>query len=295
MKNLFFTSILSFLMILSGCSIFNQSGKLYDAADIAYKEGRIEEALDLHIQIIESNKEKNHKVEGELYYRTGMIAYEIGNTSKAIEYLELARLNSFINTESLIALAKSYKEVNNLSLEIRRLEDYIENFPSGEEIAEVRKWYFLLLVESMTWEQAIDAWSKLEGDPYQEEALVEGYFLANKVLENEEITEELAEKLLKLNTINKVALEWYAKKYYYKAAKRYTLETEAYEKNRTNKQYAKLLDAWSLIHDDFRTSRNYFEQLYKNYPSSEYATFLANIYERLKDDAKAKYYRKRAN
>lgn len=282
-------------MTFSGCSIFNQNGKLYDAADKAYKEGRIEEALDLHIQVIESKKEKNRQVEGELYYRAGMFASEIGNTTKAIEYLELARLNSFINTESLIALAKSYKEVNNLSLEIRRLEDYIENFPSGEEIAEVRKWYFLLLVESMTMEQAIDEWNKIEGDPYQEEALVEGYFLANKVLENEDITEELAAKLLKLNKINQAALEWYAKKYYYKAAKRYTLETEAYEKNRTNKQYAKLLDAWSIIHDDFKTSRNYFEQLYKHYPNSEYANFLANIYERLNDDSKAKYYRKRAN
>lgn len=294
MRHIIFISILSLLFIFSGCSIVNQYSKLSAEAEAAYKEGKPEEALDLYVQIIESKKEKNHKVEGELYSRAGLLAYEIGNTSKVIEYLELARLNSQIKAECFIALAKSYKEIDNLSLEIRRLEDYIENFPDGAEIAEVKRWYFLALVRSNTWGQAFTLWDELD-NTYQDETLVEGYFLVNKALDNKEMVEELAEKLLKINSINQNALDYYAKKYYYKAAERYTLETTAYEKNKTNKQYAKLLDAWSIIHDDFRTSRNYFEQLYKNYPSSEYANFLANIYDRLNDDTKAKYYRKRAN
>ncbi len=264
-------------------------------ADEKYQAGELNKAMELYTEIIEEKREKNKDINGELYYKVGMIANELEKHTKVIEYLELARLNSEVNAESLLALAKSYREIGNLSLEIRRLEDYFENYPDGADINEVKRDLFLALVESKSWKQANDIWPELEGEPHQDELLTEGYFLVNQALGNNEKTEELAEKLLEINKTNKKALEYFAKKYYYRAAERYNKETEAYAKNRTHKQYAQLLDAWSIIHDDFRTARDYFELLYDNYPSSEYASFLETIYTRLDNNAKAQYYKKRAN
>lgn len=296
MRKFTYLSILSGFVFMVSCSIFNPYSKLRSEADEAYQKGRLNESMELYEQIIEAQEEKNRKIDTSLYISAGKVAYELEQTNKTIEYLEIARINSkVLDEESLIALIKTYHEIDNLSLEIRRMEDYIDNYPNGKYFVEIKKRYFLALAESKSWEQAYEFWPKLEGDPLEDESLTEAYFSVNNSLENNEKTAELAKRLLELNKTNKAALEWHAKKYYYRATERYKRETQAYEKNRTNKQYAKLLDAWGVIHDDFRKAKDYFELLYKNYPESEYANFLANIYERLNNDSKARYYRQRAN
>jgi tetratricopeptide (TPR) repeat protein len=90
-------------------------------------------------------------------------------------------------------------------------------------------------------------------------------------------------------------MKWFGEKYFWLAENRYQAEMEAYEKKRTNSQYAKLLEAFKIVTRDFKTSLGYFTRLYKLYPKPEYARYLGNIYTRLDDKEKAKYYYNKAN
>ncbi len=282
------------MILFSGCSTLNQQNKQRQKAEAAHAEGNFREAFDIYENIINQKRDKKQQVEGDIYFNAGMLAYQLNNSGKTIEYLELARHAESIDGEGFLVLANLYKEIDNLSLEIRRLEDYVEKYPESESTLQVKSRLFLALIKSMSWQQAEEMWGDIKELSESDELLTEGYFLLNKSMDNEKVADEYAQKLLKINEKNRNALEWFARKYYNKAAERYNTETKAYEQNRTNRQYARLMEAWGPIHDDFRKSRDYFEALYKHHPSAEYANFLANIYERLNDDSKARYYRQRA-
>jgi len=85
-------------------------------------------------------------------------------------------------------------------------------------------------------------------------------------------------------------LDWTAKKYFWKAENRYQDELKAYEKNKTNKQYNKLLKALDIVSADFKTSLDYFKKFYTIDPNPGTAKYLGNIYNRLDDKKKADYY-----
>ena len=125
--------------------------------------------------------------------------------------------------------------------------------------------------------------------------MLAGYLTVNKNLENEAIADQLANQILKMDKNNTIALEYYAEKYFWKAENLYTTEMNAYKKNRTTKQYNKLLKALDEVWPNFQKSRDYFLRLYKIDPKPEYAKYLGNIYTRYDDKEKAAYYYKRAN
>jgi hypothetical protein len=74
----------------------------------------------------------------------------------------------------------------------------------------------------------------------------------------------------------------------------YQKEMRAYEKNKTTRQYRQLLKALEVINANFKTSRDYFERLYKLNPDPRYATFLGNIYTRFDNKKQANYYYRKA-
>lgn len=103
-----------------------------------------------------------------------------------------------------------------------------------------------------------------------------------------------ARKILEKDSKNTKALYHLAKKYYWIAENRYKREMAAYEKNKTKRQYIKLLDALEQISANYRISRNYFLRLYKIEPNSKNAAYLANIYGRLNNKKMAEYYKRKA-
>ncbi len=124
--------------------------------------------------------------------------------------------------------------------------------------------------------------------------MLEGYFITNKALENDSVCNILASELLKLDENNLAGLDWEAKKYFWQAENLYKDEMEAYEKNKTNRQYNKLLKSLDVVSADFKTSLGYFKTLYELDPSPKYAKYLGNIYNRLDDKPKADYYYSKA-
>jgi tetratricopeptide (TPR) repeat protein len=119
--------------------------------------------------------------------------------------------------------------------------------------------------------------------------------LHSKQLENDEELIKVSNELLALNPDNTDALFFLGKHFFWKAENRYQSEMEAYEKNRTNRQYAQLLRAFETLNADFRKSLDYFLRLYKINPQPRYARFIGNIYLRFEDKGKADFYHKKAD
>ena len=124
--------------------------------------------------------------------------------------------------------------------------------------------------------------------------MLTGYLKTLRALERPENIINLAKKINKIEPNNIDALEVLATEYYRIAEDSYQTEMKAYEQNRTNRQYRQLLAALEVINANFRTSRDYFEKLYKLDPNPRYATFLGNIYTRFDNKKQADYYYKKA-
>jgi hypothetical protein len=282
---------LSIAIVLSSCA----TSKLTEQGNVAYKSGNYESALSNYDQLIESKESSGKKAKATVYMNAGKAALELEQTDKARKYLETAKELQFSSEDLYVSLAEIYKTIDNLSKEITALEIYREKYPQGKFIQSVTSRLFETYVESMNWDLAVELWPAVEETAQSDVNLLAGYLTVNKNLNNEKMADQLADQLFKLDKNNVAALEYYAEKYFWRAENLYTTEMNAYNKNRTSKQYKQLLAALDKVWPDFQKSRDYFLRLYKIDPKPEYAKYLGNIYTRYKDEKKAQYYYKRAN
>lgn len=280
---------ISALFAISSCTVSKQVKQLKYDAQKAFDAEDYQAAFVSYEKIIFLNSERNKKVDGVVYRNAGIAASEVGETHKAIDYLENAKQHGAANARTLSSLAKAYLEIDNLSREINNLQEYIEHYPQGEEIEQVRRQLFIAYVESTNWQPAIELWDKLEASHKEEAKVLTGYLKTLRALERPENIINLAKKINKIEPNNIDALEVLATEYYRIAEDSYQTEMKAYEQNRTNRQYRQLLAALEVINANFRTSRDYFEKLYKLDPNPRYATFLGNIYTRFDNKKQADY------
>lgn len=282
------------LLIFPGCSLLRPVDALEKEATAAYRAGNKEEALAAYERLIDVREKGGEQAEGIAYQRAGLLAFDLDDMRKAIDYLEVARHTTAGNAQTVAALAKAYRVIDNLSREIRMLELYVTQYPGEEEYVSLQRRLFITLVESLNFQQACELWPRLEADTEKDEELLTGYLFTLQALNEETKAVSFAEQILILNEDNVHALELLAKKHFHRAEVRYREEMSAYEQNRTHRQYARLLDALEIINSDLRTALRYFKRLYEQEPVPEYARYLANIYERFQDEERAGYYRRRA-
>lgn len=293
MKNTVISICVLFVFILSACPSLRHLDELSRIAEEAYEADDKSEALSAYERLIAAQRELDKAVDGEVYRRAGLLAWDLGETGKAIEYLEFARHSSVVDAKTYAALAKAYREIDNLSREITMLENYVEKYPDDDEYKIMQHRLFETLVESLNFQQAYELWPELTEYPEKDENLMTGYLLVLRALELETKATDLAVDILKINKNNEEALDWLAKRHFREAEERYQKEMQAYEQNRTHRQYAQLLEALEIVNTDLRIALDYFKRLWKLSPDSEYASYLANIYERFQDDERARYYRQR--
>ncbi len=293
MKNFFYG--IAILILLGGCTAGAYLSKTNQTAEAAYFAGDYNSALTAWEEIITAKTSKGKQAEGKIYCGAGKAALALGQDDKAIDYLNKARYAEYADAEMYAAMAKAYQNIDNLSKEIMALEDYVNKFPQGNEIKQIRKRLFETYVESENWDLALELWSNFNNETRSENKILEGYLIVNQGLENGDVCDDLANQLFKKNVNNIVALEWKAKKYFYKAENRYQKEISAYEKHKTRKQYAKLLKSLDVVNKNFKVSLKYYKKLYKLNPDSKYAKYLGNIYARFNDKEKAEYYRSKVN
>ncbi len=282
------------LSMIASCSGGIDIVKMKENGTRAYQAGDYDSSLTIWKKIIHYNLKRNNDVGGDIYTEAGKSALALGQTDEAIHYMEKAEKTGYESPDLYAAQASVYKKIDNLSKEIMALEDYYQKFPEASGINEIKIRLFETYVESENWPLAIDIWPELQTLSEERPELREGYLIVNRELGNGKVCDEIAEKLIYADPDNTIALEYLAKKYYWKAENLYKSEHDKYYKNRTRKQYAKLVKALKRVTADFKVSLKHFEKLYKKNPLPEYAKYIGNIYGRFDDEEKARYYHNKA-
>jgi tetratricopeptide (TPR) repeat protein len=280
--------------VAASCTTGSKVASLREDADEAMENEAYAAALAGYEQIIASYRQEGNTDQCPVYGKAGIAALETGNLTKAVDYFQMDTYTPFATADTYYGLAKSYRSIDNLSKEILALKDYIELFPNGEHIDEVRARLFETYVESENWEFALELWPELPAQLRDKPEYLEQWFTVNLALGNNEVVDELAERLLKNDPDHIKALEWKAEKAYKLAEDHYQREMKAYEKNRTNKQYKILLAELDKVTAEFQVALEYYEKLYSLTAKPAYAQYISNIYVRFNDKEKADYYRKKA-
>ncbi len=268
--------------------------QLTEAGESAFNEGNYQNALESLELIISEVNGKGKKAEGKVYALAGKSAFELAQYNKALNYLENAQQSDYSDESVYLYLAKSYQQIDNLSKEIGALEIYLQKYPDGNEINTVRTRLFQTCSESENWELGMSLWPLLDDKTKEDISMLESYLIINDAQNKKDVCKTLANQILKRDDDNEMAMKWFGEYYYWKAENRYKAELDAYEKKKTRSQYAKLLEAFKTVTADFKKSLSYFAKLYQKYPDPEYAKYLGDIYARLNDKEKAKYYHSKA-
>lgn len=285
-------------ILIAACSTnkeISQNNQMRSKGISSLTEGDYSGAFAKFTELINEAESKGTLASLEDYEGAGKSAYALGQHDKALVYLEQAKDLGSKDENVYFPLADIYHIKDNLSKEIRYLEFYSTNYPKGAHIKLVSLRLFESYVESESWEQGLALWPLVQDNEPFIEIINEGYLKINISLKNEAECEKIAKELLKINSNNILALEWSAERFFWKAENFYQESMTDYDKKKTNSQYAKLLKALNVVTADFKKSRDLFEKLYKLEPLPKYAHFLGNIYSRLNDKEKAKYFQSKAD
>jgi len=280
--------VIIFLTTLT--STTSARGNHKDKAQLAYNQGNYETALALWKKTIAKYEKRDKGTRCTVYAKAGMAALKLGQEDEARELFEKAIYSASVSPKAYLELAKLYRKINNLSLEIDVLEKYVKKYPSGKEIIPMQERLFATYVKSENWEEALNLWKKLPATFTKNLTNKTAFLKVNIALNKKEVSNKLASDILKSDPKNITALDWEAKRYFWRAENRYQSELKAYNKNKTRSQYAELLRAFKVVTVDFKKSLGYFRRLYALQPTSENALFLGNTYARLNNKSKAKYY-----
>lgn len=282
------------IVLFSACTAQRMGTKLATDAHRAFENQQYEAALGYYEQFIISEGNDATQVPDSIYRDAGLAAFYLDQSEKALNYLNTIRHSETANGPTHYALAILNRQIDNLSREITALESYVENHPDGEHIQAMRNRLFETWVESRNYQHALDLWPEIEHYAREDEGLLNNYFIALQELQKEEELNAVARELLALNPENTDALDHLARYYFWRAENRYQKEMEAYEKNRTHRQYAQLLKAFDVLNKDFRTALGYFLTLYEIDPQPTTARFIGNIYLRFDDKERARFYHNKA-
>jgi len=268
----------------------NFSGNAY----AAFTAGDYETALINFEQFIANQRSQSLLVHDTIYRMAGWSAFRLGQDEKALSYLLNIRNSPLADDRTFYALAILNRKIDNLSRELSALENYANKYPEGEHIDKIRTRLFHAYVESRNYQGAYELWPAINEKSRGDEAILKQYFTVVKAFEKDEQLNDIAQKLLAINPLNSDALFYFGKLYFDKAEERYQAEMEAYERNRTHRQYAQLLRGFEILTADFRKSLEYMLILYENDPQPRFARYIGNIYLRFDDKTKARYYHDRS-
>jgi hypothetical protein len=287
-KGLLFIFIGFFLVGCGGSKILSQKEI---NADTEFSKGNYAQSLANYEEVIKIYKDNNNSNGCPVYTKSGICAYKMGTYDKAAKYLKNDVNSTFRNEETLYYLGMTYNKLDNLSMEMITLQDYVDIYPNGKYLDSVNELLFYVYSKSDNYDKAISLWPNINKN-YD---ALSTYLYVNDQVGNTESCFLIVEELIELNPESTVALLWYGKYYYRQAEDRYQKEMNAYNKNKTNKQYRKLLTSLEIVTNDFKKSLDYFTRLYQIDASPEYANYLSHIYNRLSDKKKSMYYRKLAD
>lgn len=279
--------------MLASCSLMKNVSTGIEAAETAEQAGDYAKALQIWEQMIVSDEQNGTAATSKAYDRAGQAALKTADTLTAEKHFKMAVYHRTASAETWSFLSNYYQKQDNLSLEVMALEGLVKNFPDNPKTMEALPGLFSLYVETTQWEKANELWPKMKS-VHEDPIYLSQWLAVNKALDNDEKCDQIADLLLKKEPANIAALEWNAIRYYKKGEERYQREMQAYEKNKTRSQYAKLLKQLELSTADFKKSLKFFESLYSQQNLKRHALYMANIYARFGDEKNAAKYQRLA-
>lgn len=285
--------LLFFLLagMLASCSVLKKATTKFEAAEAAEQAGDYTKALQIWEEMIANDEQNGTASSSPAYDRAGQAALKTADTLTAEKHFKMAVYHQTASAETWSFLSNYYHQQDNLSLEVMALEGLVKNFPDNPKTIEAVPGLFSLYVETAQWEKASELWPKMKS-VHEDSVYLSQWLAVNKALDNDENANQTADLLLKKDPANLSALEWNAMRYYKKGEERYQREMQAYEKNKTRSQYAKLLKQLELSTADFKKSLKYFESLYSQQKEKRHALYMANIYARFGDEKNAAKYQR---
>ena len=259
-----------------------------DKAETAVSQGNYTQAVELWKQYF--NQTAIEETAGTTFADAAKTAFKSGDSNLALSWFDQARYKNYSDAEMYITLAKIFREKKNISKELTALEYITENF--SESSSQIDSRLFDVYVEIDSPEKALQVWERLDETTKKEVPKLDTYFLVQKELKDTAVCDSVSLVLLEKAPNNVEALEWNAKKYYWKGENRYQREMAKYNKKKTTRQYKILLKELDKATADFKRSLKYFDKLWKIEPGKKYASYFANIYARFGDEKKSKSYQK---
>jgi len=292
LKKIIVPIVISFLFILSSCSSTSNLAKQTQQAGQAFSQGDYLTAYNLYTKYIQQKSKANKPVDGFVYSQAGKAAFLLKKDTEAEDFLKQAYYKNYADSTMYADMVSIYKKMDNLSKELDALEYFVNHFQTDSRFPAMQKRLFEAYIESENWEKAKTLWPQLNIAIQGNVSILEDYLLVQQKTDDSKGADQTAQLLLKKDKRNQAALKWMAEKYFWEAENRYQKELDAYEKNRTNKQYKQMLTALDVVTAKFKKSLGYYQTLYKYYPSKEYAKYISNIYTRFQDKKNAEYYKK---
>lgn len=259
-------------LLFAQCTIFR--GLVHEGPEEAHEAYLAQDyatALGAYEKYIASQQEKDRQVDDLVYYRAGLSAHPLGDAAATIAYLDRVRHSTLADADVFAALAGAFRQVDNLSREITTLTHYVAHFPDGPHLEAIQDRLFITLVKSRNYADALAIWPEVAERAEKDKKLLTHYFLLKREMGDAAAATETARMLLDRDPRNIQALDWLARKHFRDANERYRRANEAYECNRTHRQYAQLLEEYEIMNTDLRIALNYFLRLYDLAPSAAYA------------------------
>ncbi len=283
-----FLGLTVLVVIFSSCGTPKSLVSYKTNAETATSQGNYVQAVESWKQYF--NQKSIEETAGTDFSNAAKTAFKSGDLDLALSWFDQARYKNYADVEMYVTLAKIFREKKNISKELTALEYITENF--SESSSQIDDRLFEVYFEIGLPEKALQIWEQLDEPAKNELSKLDSYFLIHKDLKDTDVCDSLSLVLLKKNPQHVEALEWNAKKYYWRGENRYQREMAKYNKKKTTRQYKILLKELDKSTADFKKSLKYFDKLWKIEPGEKYASYFANIYARFGDEKKSKSYQK---
>ena len=279
------------VVAMMACSGPKSFTSLKNSAENKAAQGNYSQAVESWQQYF--NQQPVEEIDGGTFANAAQSAFRAGNNELAVSWFDQARFKNYADAEMYSTLAKIYRSQNNLSKELSALEFYVANY--SETPNEINNRLFAVYSEIEMYDKALAVWEKLHENSKNDLPNQKKFFQIHMEKANTEVCDSISLVILGKEPQNIEALEWNAKKYYWKAENRYREEMEKYNRNKTTRQYRILLEELDKVTADFKKALPYFEKLWEMNPGEKYATYMANIYARFGDEKKSDYYKQFLN
>lgn len=280
------------VIFVTGCGAPKVTTSYQSLAEQAVAEGNFEAATENWRLFFKQQLLNENEVAPEHYAQAGKMAFRANQPDLALEWFQQAEYGNYADAGMYLDLADIYKEKGDLRKELEALEFYRRNYQDETDLEGVNSRLFQIYTQVKNDERAVEIWPQMRLEDRKKEDNLSRYFTIQRQLDNQSVSDSIAEELLEVNPKNVPALEWLGMKYYNQAEERYQREMKKYETNRTRVQHIKLTQELKTVTADFRKALEYFKTLWEIDQNTKYAAYLVNIYNRFEDPDTANYYRK---